>query len=457
MHRAATAFQAAGVVLAATLSAAQAPAPLPSPATETAPVAAPEGFHFRAEAKLDARHSTFVQTPLFFPFPPSFIPPGETAVFQRTADPGYALELQNFALIGEGEISSGVAAKVELHVLDLYNRNPTSSDDRVFVREAWIRFGRRPDPLAAGRGAPLFVLAGMAPRFSKPVVRGLESYGLWGTAVGRFEVPQLQAGGDAGPVYWRAQVGKGNPLFFRDPNALAGDNGTPERAPGNVHTIYESGFPILYDAKPDDLDLHGKVEWGAGLGFKHVAPERSRGTDVDVLAWYFRRQLADSVVLRGTFYSGDIKLLQGVAFPLPFAGHTKWEAGVNLAARHGRWRLDGQLIRQEIATLPRQGFEAELGAVFDLHGLFLVGETPVGNWLRPVVRVSLIDNRFVTPKEFPGLSVGWNWRKYDFGVRMGLVRDVDLTLEYARNDVTTLGGIVHPDEALLTLRVGLRP
>jgi hypothetical protein len=51
--------------------------------------------------------------------------------------------------------------------------------------------------------------------------------------------------------------------------------------------------------------------------------------------------------------------------------------------------------------------------------------------------------------------VGWDWKKYDFGLRFGLVRGVDLTAEYTlhwvdRGPVPSLP----MDELLVTLRVG---
>jgi hypothetical protein len=309
------------LALAALPAFASASAAEPQASPEPAPAAAPEpeGFHVLIEAKTHARHSRFVETPLFFPFPPSFVPRGRAAVTQRTVDAGGALEVSNVALVGEGEISSGVAAKIAVHALDLYNRNPTSSDDRLFVREAWIRFGRRPDTLAADPGSRAYLLFGLAPRFSKLQTRGLESYGMWMTAVGRFENPQLQLGGSAGRhAYWRAQAGVGNPLFFRDTNVLAGDNGTPQHTPGAVDPIFESGFPILYDAKASDVNTRGKFEWGVGLGARKGGEPETPGLQFDTLVWYFHRKLADEVRLRGTFYSGDLDLLRGVAFPLPF-------------------------------------------------------------------------------------------------------------------------------------------
>jgi hypothetical protein len=447
------------IALAASTAEAQATAaPSPAPSAEPSPPPEPQPFRVFGEVKVNLRHSPFLETRIFTPTGPgpfTFRPTG----FQRTPDAGTALELQNVTVGGEGDLGLGVAAKVEVHVLDLYNRNPTSSDDRVFVRQAWIRFGRKAEALRAAPESRLFLLAGVAPRFSKPTVRALESYGMWLTAVGRFEMPQVQAGGALGRIgYWRAQVGKGNPLFYRDTNVLAGDNGAYDAGVTDATKAYETGFPIFYDAKMDDLDTHGRLEWGAGLGLRRLRPEPSPGPDVDLLGWYFRRRLSDAVPLRGTSQLGDLDLLRGRGFPLPFEGNRKSETGLNVAARYGRWRLDGQLVRQDIASLVRRGFDAELGALFRLPGLFLVGETPIGNWIRPVLRVSIIDNEFDAPVTYPALSVDWDWKKYDLGLRFGLLREVDLTVEYSRHDmIVPTVGTLHPDEFLATLRVGLGP
>jgi hypothetical protein len=446
------------MVLAASLAATQDTSPPPPPVAEPSPPPEPEPFRFWGEVKTSLRHSPFVETRIFTPTRPgpfTFQPTG----FQRTPDAGTALELQNVSLVGEGDLGLGVGAKVELHVLDLYNRNPTSADDRIFVRQAWIRFGQKAEALTTARESRLFVLAGVAPRFSKPTVRALETYGMWLTAVGRFEMPQIQLGGTLGRLaYWRAQVGKGNPLYYRDTNVLAGDNGTRPEGTLTPSPTYDTGFPIFYDAKVDDLDTQGQLEWGAGLGVRHVAADRGRGASGDLLGWYFRRRLADSVVLRGTTDRGDLELLRGHGFPLPFEGRDKSEVGLNLAGRYGKWRLDGQIVRQDIAALVRHGFDAELSVHFELPGLFLVGETPVGNWIRPVLRASIIDNLFDAPVTYPALSVDWDWKKYDVGVRFGIVRDVDLTVEYSRHDmIVPTVGTLHPDEFLVTLRVGLQP
>src|SRR6185503_4118546 len=244
-------------------------------------------------------------------------------------------------------------------------------------------------------------------------------------------------GGSVGRnVYWRAAVANGNPLFFRDPNALAGDNGTPERTPqptprpiSGTHPIIESGFPILYDSKADDFDLDNRFQVGAGLGYR--AKNEADTQAVDALAWYFHRNLADSAPIRGSFYLGDLTLLKGVLIPLPYEGRSKSEFGVNVEARRGDWRLFAQYVNQDIANLKRSGFEVELAWLKTLNGLFASGDQSVINWVQPVFRFSNIANDFETPPAYPAPSVGFDLRKYDVGVRVGIIRGIDFTAEYA--------------------------
>jgi hypothetical protein len=47
----------------------------------------------------------------------------------------------------------------------------------------------------------------------------------------------------------------------------------------------------------------------------------------------------------------------------------------------------------------------------------------------------------------------WDWEKTDVGVRVGIVRGTDLTVELARNRMTLLSGkVLETDELLATLR-----
>lgn len=406
----------------------------------------PEAFKFGGEIKAGYRWSQAQESSIFGPN-------NQVVGFMRTPDPGSSFEIQHLGISGEGFVTSGVFAKFEVRFLDLNNRNPTSTDLMVFVRQAFVRFGDKPEVLSGAKGGRAYALFGMAPRFSKQTTRHLESYGLLGTAVGRFEQPQLEVGASFGAhFYARAMVGSGNPLFLRDTNALAGDNLSEAPAP-NAGSTYQSGFPIFYDAKVTELNVAGKPETGFGLGVRLGGGETA---GVDLLGWYFGRTLAGSARLRGTEYPGELAIFKGNGFPISTSGNKRREWGVNLQAKVSGLRLFGQWLDQDLAGAGRYGVEAEAAWIFQLPGLFLVGESPFGNWIQPVFRFSWLDNRFGAPRPFPRLAVQWPWKKYDFGLRMGLVRNVDLTAEYTLHHVVRTATLPNlpMKEFVLTLRTG---
>ena len=163
-------------------------------------------------------------------FPPQPAPPAPRLPGLETVDPGHHVEL-NVADIqfdmGYGEL---IAARAKIHAQAMHRRNPTSEDRQIDADELWVRFGRKPEFLERPDGTSFFVQAGKFPKMERQPVRLLESYGLAATAFNRFEDLQVLAGGTIGRnFYWRAQVANGNPLFIRDANALAGDNGTEAR------------------------------------------------------------------------------------------------------------------------------------------------------------------------------------------------------------------------------------
>ena len=383
-----------------------------------------DGFRFGGEIKAGFRWSQAQESSIFGAN-------NQLVGFMRTPDSGSSFEIQHLAISGEGFVTSGVFAKFEVRFLDLYNRNPTSTDGTVFVRQAFVRFGEKPEPLSGVKGSKAYALFGMAPRFSKQTTRRLETYGLWGTAVGRFEQPQLEVGASFGEhFYARAMVGSGNPLFLRDTNVLAGDN--LSEAPINPKAAYGFGFPILYDAKVAEINVNGHAEKGLGLGGTWGGGEK---VSVDVLAWYFSRRLASTARLPGTDYPGELAVLRGAGFPIPTTGDKRHEWGVNVQAKARGLRLFAQWVDQDLAGASRYGLEAEAAWVLELPGLFLVGESPFGNWIQPTFRFSWIENRFNAPRAYPRLAVQWPWKKYDFGLRFGLVRNVDLTAEYTLHQV----------------------
>ena len=63
-----------------------------------------------------------------------------------------------------------------------------------------------------------------------------------------------------------------------------------------------------------------------------------------------------------------------------------------------------------------------------IGGLFASGDKTVFNWLRLTFRFSNLDNDFWAAPDFVAPSVAWDWRKYDFGGRVGIVRDLDLKI-----------------------------
>ncbi|MEO6325004.1 MAG: hypothetical protein ABIT01_08785 [Thermoanaerobaculia bacterium] len=394
-------------------------------------------FRLKGEFRVNGRSSRD-ETLTFTPAAPAQ-PFNETVV-----SPHSSFEISNVAIVGEGDFTPDISGRVVVHFIDLYTRNPTSAGVTVSVREAWLRFGRKFESLTPIPGTTLYIQAGKAPRFHKQVLRKLESYGLWGTAVARLEEVGVELGGTLGRnVYWRGAVSNGNPLFLRDPNALSGNNGALDRT---TNAAITSGFPILYEARADDFNTRGQFQYGGGLGFRFNFGEAKKN-GVDVLGWYFQRTLAERP-------TSELDLLRGFGgVSLPLDGTDKTTIGVNLEARFGGLQLFGQFIHEDIAGFVRKGFEAEAAFRIPLNGVFASGDTSVLNWIQPTVRVSQFDVEFA-PAGYFAPSIGWDWTKYDFGFRLGIVRGIDFTAEYSRHDVTSKARVIHPDEFLATLRVG---
>ena len=244
------------------------------------------------EAKAHARSSERHRFASPFPFTPDQLPPGQSRAFLETVDGGDHLELSTLTLFVEAARGPRLAARAKLDLIDLYDRNPTSTDREIDLDEAWVRFGSESEPaiLPDQRGAYLRI--GKFAKFERQDDRHLESYGLSATAFNRFEDAGVEVGLDFGRhVYLRGSVTQGNPVFLRDPNALAGDNGTPERRRARPDNVPErgSGIVILYDAEVEDLDFH-EVELGAGLGVR--AGDGAGHWSLDLLAWGYWRELA---------------------------------------------------------------------------------------------------------------------------------------------------------------------
>jgi hypothetical protein len=429
--------------------------PQEPPAQEVAAAAGLE-IDWGLEAKAHLRDSEHWRQPNPFPFPTGFLPPGETQGFLETVNEGQHLEVSALSLLLDARWGENVAAHAKVDFVDLYDRNPTSSDRQVDVDELWIRFGSDPGSVPEGFG--LSARVGKFAHFERQNDRHLESYGLVATAFNRMEDAGVEIAAElGGHVYLRASATQGNPLFLRDVNALAGDNGTPDTDP-RVHPFpdpeLKNGFPILYDAEVEDLDVDGDLELGGGLGVRFGDPDG--GGALDVLVWTYRRELAETVELEGTFYGGDLDLLDGPfpPFGLPISGDDKEEVGANLRFDWRALALFGQYVEQEVAGLDRTGLEVEAAWTFELPLAWAVGGRQLFPSIQPAVRYSELDPDFDGPSaQFPAPSMRWEWVKLDYGVRLAIVEGVDLTAEFADNTMTLANGReISADELLVTLR-----
>ena len=413
-------------------------------------------LRFGLEAKAHVRHSEENRflVPFNFSSEPGVVIPG----FEETVNAGSHLEASIITLLVDADWGDGLAAHGKFDFIDLYDRNPTSTDKKADVDEAWIRFGIEPEPAALAPRTGVYLKIGKMPEFERQDDRHLESYGLVSTAFNRFEDTGAELGVSLGRhVYAKVSATQGNPVFIRDPNALAGDNGTPSRSTATSNPTLKSGIVILYDAEVEDVDVDGDLELGGGLGVRFADPEGRNG--VDVLAWAYQRTLADKVELEGTFYGGDLDVLNGpeshpdVNASLPIRGDEKREVGANLWLYWGGLSLFAQYVDQELAGLPRTGLEAEVAWRFDLPLWAAVGERQLFPWIAPAVRWSRLDNDFRNPRNTPVPSLAWDWDKIDAGLRLGIFEGIDLTVEYADNKFILGNGAERENnEFLATLR-----
>ena len=428
---------AGAVFLVATTAAAQTPA------------SSGWDLRHRLELRANYRQSDEERLRLRFPFPPSFLPPGQTSGFLETPDAGNHFEL-SVAQLRLTASRGNFTAHAQVHAIDKYRRNPTSSDKIAGIDELWIRFGEKPEFVERPEGTSFFIQIGKAPKMERQPIRLLESYGLAATAFNRFEDTQALAGGTIGRnFYWRAQLANGNPLFFRDPNALAGDNGTPELRETSPNPEIKSGFPIFYNAEDESLVFNTEhLQLGQALGYRWQTADQRFG--FDVILFHYRRDLADEVDLTGTFYGGDLDLLNGPfdIGGLPIRGRKKQEYG---GRAYVEWRgltAIAQFTKQHLAGLQREAFEVEAGYRIALRLGWLES-------VQPAARMSGITSRFGgDPSRFPAPSVWWPWKKVDAGVRIGFAHNFDLTIESTRHSVTGPATVkLRFSETLATLRV----
>ncbi len=405
-------------------------------------------FRTRIELRANYRDSKEALFPLRFPFPPELLPVGQTVGFLQTVDPGRHGEFSVAQIRLDANYGSLFAGHVQFHAQDKYRRNPTSEDRQTDADELWVRIGPKPEFLERPSRSSLFLQMGKFPKMERQPIRLLESYGLAATAFNRFEDVGFMGGGTIGRnLYWRLQGTTGNPLYFRDSNALAGDNGIRELLQPHPNPRLKSGFPILYNTETEGYSLRtDHVQFGQGVGYRWQNQAQTFG--FDAIVFHYRRSMADQERLTGTFFGGDLDLLDGpdgFRIALPIHGRRKEETGARIYSEwHGLTAI-GQFTKQLFAGLQRQGEEIELGYRIPLGSQLIPS-------IQPAVRWSGLQNRFRGPREFIAPSVWWNWIKIDYGVRIGFARNFDLTVERAKHNIVAPRKL-DLGETLATLRV----
>jgi hypothetical protein len=408
---------------------------------------------FKLETKVNYRHSELNQFPVNFPFAANQLPPGQPKAFVETVNPGSHAEVSNIALLWDWTLTDAWAIKSKIDFVDLYEKNPTSSDYDVSLDQFIVRYGTRHTQGELPRHTSYYAQVGKFSKFERQEDRHLESYGLSGTAFSRVEDSGIETGLDfTSGIYTKLTYTTGNPLFMRDVNALAGDNGLDKTPPINNDPELKTGIPILYDAEVETFDLSKNPETGIGLGYRWL--NETGSNRVNILLYGYQRDLADTVELHGTFYGGDLDLLDlSEVIPntrLPVTNTKKKEAGVNIWWYVGNFSLFAQGVNQDIAGLKRDGWELELSYALKPSANFT--KFTYITQFSPVVRASELKNDFVGPAIFPSPSFWWNWKKYDIGFNTDFGKDFRLTFEYAFNKFERKKVIEENNEFLMTLR-----
>jgi hypothetical protein len=412
-----------------------------------APAAPAPAHHFKLgiELKANYRHSSDVRFDYELP---------DGIHTQETVDPGSHAEVSMLALLADYDPAPLWHAHLRFNGVNLYYRNPTSTDHQYDLAELWLRFGRETGAAVVPERAGAYLKLGKFQRPERHLERPLESYGLVATAFNLFEDAGLEAGADLGRHFFaKAMVSQGNPLFVRDPDALAGDQAVllaPD-ATGKLN----SGNTVLYDTHVEHLDF-ARPEIAGYLGVR--LGEAGGANSLQLMAWGRRRKLASSVDLPGSPLGGDLATFSPLGSPIvPFRGDRKQEVGANLwLDLRGGVSLFAEYVNQTVAHLGRSGIEIEASWKIELPLALAAGGHQLFSYIAPAVRGSKLHNRFDNIDPTPESSLAWDWQKLDAGVKIGLWSDVDLTVEYSYNRIFLAPRIYVPsNETLGTLRIRL--
>ncbi|MBV8202893.1 MAG: hypothetical protein JOZ15_19935, partial [Acidobacteria bacterium] len=385
----------------------------------------PRPRRFKLGLELDAnfRHSDDTRIASSYPNSPYY--PSVQA--QETVDPGSHAEVSNVALLADYDPSPLWHAHLRFNGVNLYYRNPTSTDHPYDLAELWVRFGRETGAAVVPEQPGVYLKLGKFARPEREQERHFQSYGLVGTAFDLFEDAGVEAGADLGRhVFVKAALSQGNPLFIRDTNALAGDTPDLLASAAEYPAKLGGGLPILYDTHVEHLDF-AHPEVAGYLGWRLGEPGGASG--LELMAWGRRRRLAAGYDLPGSPLDGDLAVFAPLGTPiLPFHGNGKQEVGADLRAFHASGlSLFAEVVDQLAAGLGRTGVEAEAAWKIDLPLAWAAGGRQLFPFITPALRWSKLHNRFYNLASTPEPSLAWDWEKLDGGLRFGLWGGIDLT------------------------------
>jgi hypothetical protein len=406
-----------------------------------------EAMDFKVEVRANYRDSEDLA--LAAPFPPG--------AFQRTVDPGDHAELSRITLFGKIQFTERWQLVTKFDAVDLYERNPTTSDRTFDIDTFILRNGTKHTHGLISEEVSVYGQFGKFGAMERQEDRHLESYGLVSTAFNRLEDTGFEFGIDfPSGVYSKLSYTTGAPVFFRDPNALAGDNGV-EFGKDAEDPDFNSGMVILYDAEVEDLDLSENPETSFGLGYRWLA--ESGSTRLNILFHHNKRGLADTIELNGTGYGGDLDLLQVVPSELPpgtilapvglpIDSESKNESGLTVWLYHNNFAWFSQYVDQDIAGLDRDGWEVEMSYLFN--------EVPLIASITPAFRYSKLRPDFTTSDPYPAMSVTWDWTKIDFGADFEVNDYVNVLIEHSTNTFVRKSKNETYGETLVTLVLGYK-
>ena len=279
----------------------------------------------------------------YFPFRRT--PVGQTPVFEETVDAGAHVRVLGRHPVRRrrpgGPLHDAIG---KLDLIDLYDRNPTSTGQKVDIDEAWIRFGREPETATLAPGSGVYLKLGKIAKFERQNDRHLQSYGLVSTAFNRFEETGGELGVHLGRHFYLKAAGRrrqpGLPARSQRARRRQRHAGAPAARPRPATSRAASPSSTTPTTPTSTSTASSRPAWGSAGAW------RTRGGATASTCWPGGTSASSRtrVEIHGSFYGGDLDILNGPEAGVPadvtYRDHERREAG-------GRWQrlaLPGGLL-----------------------------------------------------------------------------------------------------------------